>query len=85
MCHLLTALPPNCKVVFADSHGKTNWARGLKVEVELDGEEYAYFLKVYVPLSWFLSTSILLPSTGHGARKRTSHGSWRVRESGRYE
>lgn len=29
-----------------DNHGKTNWAKGLKVEVEVDGEEKAYFLKV---------------------------------------
>lgn len=79
MCHLLTALPPNCKIVFADSHGKTNWAKGLKVEVELDGEEHAYFLKVCVPSSWTLTASISLsPSTDHGARKRPSHGPWRV-------
>lgn len=29
-----------------DNHGKTNWAKGLKVVAELAGEERAYFLKV---------------------------------------
>ena len=34
-------------VVNVDNHGKTNWAKGLKVEVETpDGKERAYFLKV---------------------------------------
>ncbi|KAM0277355.1 hypothetical protein ACHAQH_005871 [Verticillium albo-atrum] len=43
---ILKVIPPGSEILFADSHGKTNWAKGLKIEVELDGEEKAFFLKV---------------------------------------
>lgn len=46
-----SALPSNCKVLSVTRHGKTNWAKGLRVEVELDGSQKAYFLKVCIASS----------------------------------
>ena len=54
-----TALPEACRVVSVDSHGKANWARGLKVVVDLDNEKHAYFLKVCIGRSQALAHSIV--------------------------
>lgn len=45
-CRFSPALPSNCEIISVGSHGKTNWASGLKVKVKLNGEEHACFLKV---------------------------------------
>ncbi|OIW25312.1 hypothetical protein CONLIGDRAFT_673422 [Coniochaeta ligniaria NRRL 30616] len=44
---ILKALPKGSVVVNVINHGKTNWAKGFKVEVETpNGQEKAYFLKI---------------------------------------
>ncbi|KAI0155142.1 Fructosamine kinase-domain-containing protein [Xylariaceae sp. FL1272] len=42
---VLAALPAG-QVISVVRHGKTNWSTGYKVEVDVDGEEQEFFLKV---------------------------------------
>jgi len=39
-------LPPGSEVVDVHEHGTASWSSGYKVDVEVDGEEKEYFLKV---------------------------------------
>lgn len=38
--------PAGCEVVGVYPHGAAQWASSFKVEIEVDGEEKEYFLKV---------------------------------------
>ncbi|KAF7561985.1 hypothetical protein G7046_g2153 [Stylonectria norvegica] len=40
------ALPVGSKVVSIAQHGKTNWSTGLRVDVEVDGAEKEFFIKI---------------------------------------
>jgi hypothetical protein len=37
-----------CKVISVTPHGKGTWSAGYKVDVEVNGEEKEYFLKVKI-------------------------------------
>lgn len=39
-------LPAGCEVFAVNPHGKGSWSAGYKVEVESDGNELEFFLKV---------------------------------------
>ncbi|KAF1851891.1 uncharacterized protein K460DRAFT_270343 [Cucurbitaria berberidis CBS 394.84] len=40
------ALPSGCTIVDISQHGSSSWSTGYKLEVEVDGEEREFFLKV---------------------------------------
>lgn len=43
-------LPAGCEIIAVNPHGKGSWSAGYKVEIESDGEELEYFLKVLLIL-----------------------------------
>ncbi|KAI1109209.1 Fructosamine kinase-domain-containing protein [Nemania sp. NC0429] len=43
---ILAALPNGCEVVSVSPHGKGSWSSGYKIDIDADGEEHEYFLKV---------------------------------------
>lgn len=42
----LQALPSDCKIIAVTEHGTASWSSGYKIEVEVNGEEKDFFLKV---------------------------------------
>lgn len=43
---VLAVLPVGSEVLSVVPHGKTRWSIGLRVDIEVDGEEREYFLKI---------------------------------------
>ncbi|KAK9421401.1 putative protein-ribulosamine 3-kinase [Seiridium unicorne] len=43
---ILAAMPSGCAVIAVNPHGTSSWSAGYKVDIEVDGEESKYFLKV---------------------------------------
>ncbi|KAI0160684.1 Fructosamine kinase-domain-containing protein [Xylariaceae sp. FL1272] len=43
---ILAALPEGCEVISTNPHGKGSWSTGYQIDIEVDGIEKEYFLKI---------------------------------------